>query len=310
MSTLNFTCTQGSPSPPIVLNNTSGRICGLASPSNNSRLASCCNNNPVQQYLCTEYCSTNLVSQQFVDCLVEDSDVNTVLASQPFCQEGIMGNITERLSNGDSSSSSPKRISPISLRVLFLVAIFSMIFTVNGTIVPSLSPGNLVKRQGTSTGCTINVMNNFTTTSDSSKAVSPRTSCGTDTLCTFGFPIDTGILDNNRTINGSSAAEPEFDQFFLDLQNLTSRFFPALSSAELNYDVIVRGGASFNVAFTPRRWCANLMTDCEGIGGEGDGMKAVEACGPTFVSDYAENAGDMNLEDMVIQGILSTVITD
>lgn len=52
------------------------------------------------------------------------------------------------------------------------------------------------------------------------------------------------------------------------------------------------------------------MTDCEGIGGEGDGMKTIEACGPTFVSDYAENAGEMNIEDMVIQGTLSTVIVN
>lgn len=251
MASLNYTCGQGGASQRIVLNSTSSRVCGLSSPLNNSRLASCCNTNPIQQYACAQYCNTDLTASQFVDCLAEGDDVENVLSQVPFCQQGIMGNITERLSDGDSNSGSQRRISSTSLRLLFLVAFFSMMFTVNGTIVPSLSPGDLVKRQESSTGCTINLMSNYTKTSSFSKAVSSRFTCGSQSYCPFGLPINTGILDNNRTINGTSAAEPQYDTFFLDLQNLTSRFFPALSSAELQYDVIVRGGANFRINFTP-----------------------------------------------------------
>ncbi|KAF2208593.1 hypothetical protein CERZMDRAFT_122409 [Cercospora zeae-maydis SCOH1-5] len=312
MATLNFTCEQGASNPPIVLNSTSSRVCGLSSTSTNSRLASCCNNDAIQQYKCTQYCSTDLTAQQFVDCLVEESDADTVLGLQPFCQENIMGNVTQRLSDGSSGSGSA-RTSSTSLKMTFLVAIFSVILTANGgSMVTSLSSGDLIKRQESSSEtCTIDVIRNFTTTSNSSKAVSARFSCGSQAFCPFGLPIDTGILDNNRTINGSSAAEPQFDTFFDNLQNRTGRMFPALSSATLNYDVLVPGGVSFRVAFTPTLWCATLVTDCEGIGREGDGMKAVEACGPTFVSDFAGNIQeDMNAEDMVIQGTLSTVVVD
>jgi hypothetical protein len=67
----------------------------------------------------------------------------------------------------------------------------------------------------------------------------------------FGHHLETGILLNNRTVNGSSAAEPEYDEFFELLQEQTNRSFPALSGTDVFYYLAVGGGRSVFTSWTP-----------------------------------------------------------
>lgn len=66
------------------------------------------------------------------------------------------------------------------------------------------------------------------------------------------------MLENNRTVNGTSAAEPEYDEFFGVLQNQTNRLFPALSGVELMYNFVPNSLDVSVIAWTPLAVCIGM----------------------------------------------------
>lgn len=112
-----------------------------------------------------------------------------------------------------------------------------------GAIVPSLST-ELQSRQ--SSTCSFETEGNYTTTGNS-KRISGEFNCEKE-FCFQNVPVDSSYLNNNRTFNDSFAAEPQFDMFFEMLQNQTGRQFPALSSVQMDLDLMVQSG-SFSVGF-------------------------------------------------------------
>lgn len=130
--------------------------------------------------------------------------------------------------------------------------------------------------------------------------------------------IDTGITNNNRTINGSSAASATYDAFFDKLSTQYKRQFPAMSSVELFWEFTCGGGGvTCNGAFTPYQWCANgTVSGCgEELGGQ-NGTMVTEACGPVFVDDNNSTAAQSDSlasslgGNAMIQGSLSVVVSE
>lgn len=147
--------------------------------------------------------------------------------------------------------------------------------------------------------------------------------------------IDTSINNNNRTINGTSAAESQYDDFFHILEGKTIRSFPALSGIQLDYEFAARPSSSYYMAFTPihvvivlvrkfahffisnrdanigqTQWCVNgTVSGCAGeIGQSVVDDSFIEACGPLFVSDDAGSTGNTRNGD-VVQGIITQVVS-
>lgn len=238
----------------ILPNTTASRVCGLTT-TNNTALESCCEGGgPVSEYQCKKYCSTNLEINEFVDCLSKDHNASALIELGPFCQDGIKSNNTNSLSGDQRSAASGRLVKTKSILWLLLLSFTAF---VNSETIPSLSTTkNLTPRQEqSSSSCSIDLHANYTTIRNSRK-MSADMECSDDTYCTQNFAVETDILQNNRTINGTSAAEPQYDEFFEMLQTRTDRQFPALSSVKLSYDFLV-GPGSFWVDFTPHavRWC-------------------------------------------------------
>lgn len=125
------------------------------------------------------------------------------------------------------------------------------------------------------------------------------------------MPIDSGIANNNRTINGRSAADEEYDAFFDILSDQFGRSFPAMSSIETLYE-FTENSSDFFVGFTPFQWCTNgTTTGCTGVLGESNGTMPVVACGPVFVSDRNSSSSNPAEFDKgaMIQGTLGTVVS-
>jgi hypothetical protein len=145
---------------------------------------------------------------------------------------------------------------PKSYVLLLLLLSTFLIGSASAKVVPSLAtPKELAARQSSpQTSCSIEVLNDYTTLRINSLKVTNTVGCdatpNSDESCAQGFPINTGITGNNRTINDTDAAEPRFDAFFDLLSNRTGHFFPAMSSVELMYNFLTPAGFS-HVAFTP-----------------------------------------------------------
>ncbi|KAI7198412.1 hypothetical protein KC316_g14158 [Hortaea werneckii] len=131
-------------------------------------------------------------------------------------------------------------------------------------------------------------------------------------ISAFGTNVDTGITNNNRTINGTSAADAQYDGFFDVLSEKYGRQFPAMSSIETEIQVAKSGGQSLYVAWTPFQWCVNgTATGCGDALDGFDGGMPILACGPVFVSDgNSSSSWDAeSMEDAMIQGSFSKVFT-
>jgi hypothetical protein len=136
--------------------------------------------------------------------------------------------------------------------VFMLVATFLFIGPAQALIVPSLDNG-LVKRQSGS-GCSLTIDSNYTSLQHGSKKVSADFDCAraASSFCAFEVPVVTSLNENNRTLNGSSAAEPEFDAFFDVVSNSTGgRKFPALSSINVTQGFVGRPAQIIALGWTP-----------------------------------------------------------
>ncbi|KAK4565577.1 hypothetical protein LTR86_004194 [Recurvomyces mirabilis] len=113
--------------------------------------------------------------------------------------------------------------------------------------------------------------------------------------------IDTGIDKNNRTVNDTSAADPEYNAFFTILQNATQRSFPAQSSVEAQYSFVVPATSMFALGWTAYAWCANGTTSgCGGVFGDSKTTTPFLACGPMFTTDAEDQ----------IQGTIIPIASD
>ncbi|PPJ56702.1 hypothetical protein CBER1_09491 [Cercospora berteroae] len=224
----------------------------------------------------------------------------------PFCQGDLMPNNTETLSSSAFRSSMP-RYSWIISALLFA---FVFIGPAQATIVHSLrdledtATDILAKRQSDNSGCSLNIDRTYTSLVHGTKSVSGNYDCinSGGNFCTFDLRVQTPLTENNRTFNGSSAAEVMYDSFFDVISNATEgRKFPAMSSANLTRGVAVPTGQRFFLGWTPISLCVNgtTMGCSDTLEGAEDGSY-FEACGPTYVDNGDENSS--------IQGLLNPVI--
>lgn len=217
-----------------------------------------------------------------------------------------MGNTTGTIRETATSFGMPRARAP-GLRATLLVACVLAFFLTpaSAAIVPSLADRSLVKRD---TGnCNFTEDRTFTQLGPSQKLTATS---GTG-ISAFGQNVDTGITNNNRTINGTSAADAQYDGFFDVLSEKYGRQFPAMSSIETEIQVAKPGGQSVYVAWTPFQWCVNgTATGCGDALGGFDGAMPILACGPVFVSDgNSSSSWDAeSMEGVMIQGSFSKVV--
>lgn len=106
-----------------------------------------------------------------------------------------------------------------------------------------------------SSSCSVQKTFNYTATHNVSTIVSPRFSCsdspGNRPLCPFSIPVSVPPFQNNRTIDGTSAAGSEYDEFFTALESVADRQFPAASGLELQHEFLGPTGQAFRISFTP-----------------------------------------------------------
>jgi hypothetical protein len=172
---------------------------------------------------------------------------STVPFGGPFCQGSLVADNKETVTSSAFRSSAPK----YSWIIFVLVFTFLFVGPAQATIIPTLDT-SLVKRQSDS-GCSLTVESNYTSLQHSSNSVSGRFSCnGAHDFCGFEAPVETSITGNNRTLNGSSAAEPGFDAFFDVISSSTNgRKFPALSSANFTRGFVASAGQTVVLSWTP-----------------------------------------------------------
>jgi hypothetical protein len=207
---------------PIVANTTNSRVCGVQ--TNRNVAERCCGSAEVREYQCWLYCEYTQSVGDWARCVSGNS---TAPVGGPFCQGELVANNTETLASSALRSSAPR----YSWIIFVLVFTFLFAGPAQATIIPTLDT-SLVKRQSES-GCSLTIDRNYTSLQHSSDSISARFSCnGARGFCGFEAPVETSITGNNRTLNGSSAAEPGFDAFFDAVSSSTNgRKFPALSYA-------------------------------------------------------------------------------
>lgn len=239
---------------PIVANTTNSRVCGVQ--TNRTIAERCCGSAEVQEYQCWLYCESSQTMNDWATCVSGNS---TVEGYGPFCQGGLTPNNTATLTStspddAETSTSSAFRSSPPRYGWVVFVLVFAYFFIgpAQATTILSLDTAP-VKRQSDSS-CTLAIDSNYTSLQHGSKIVSPSFDC-TNTagnFCAFDLQVETPLLENNRTLNGSSAAESEFDAFFDIVSTSTNgRKFPALSSANLTRGMAVSQGQTFRLGWTP-----------------------------------------------------------
>lgn len=228
---------------PIIANTTNSRVCGLQ--TNRTIAERCCGSAEIHEYQCWLYCESTEWTRNWAQCVSGNASSPVW---EPFCQGGLASNTTESLTSSAGRSSAPK----YSWAILALVLAFLFVVPAQATIIPSLDNG-LTKRQSDSS-CTLTIDRNYTSLKHSSQKVSPSFDC-TNTagnFCEWDLPVNTGLTENNRTLNDTSAAEPQYDAFFDIVSNATNgRMFPAMSSVSLTRGVVARKDQTFYLAWTP-----------------------------------------------------------
>lgn len=127
------------------------------------------------------------------------------------------------------------------------------------------------------------------------------------------FTVDTGVTMNNRTLNFSSAAEPENDAFFdMMLSEKYGRRFPATSSVQTWIRFGMPNGGRVYLDWTPFHWCVNgTVSGCANVLGDDGGTGSVTACGPVYVSDGSspDSWSAESMDGASIQGACNVVVS-
>ncbi|KAK5695143.1 hypothetical protein LTR97_008649 [Elasticomyces elasticus] len=292
-------CPDGSGAP-VLPNNTQTAVCGFLSRFENSSvttgLSGCCEGD-VQTFGCNSYCSYSQGLTRFTSCLQNNTDVSNSTLPYAFCQSNIAARNIPSVP-GQSSGGSRRYTAPSitgTCLVMMLLALFAA--PTAAAIVHSLD-SNPVKRQS-SNGCTFDQMANYTTIRNTLQVTAHGYSCASsEAFCPSQAFVDTGFDRNNRTVNGTSAAEPTYDILFEVISNTTGRSFPAMTSLLINHEFSVMGGSGGTLGFTPYAWCVNGTAS--GCGNAlGSDSVFVDVCGPMFVDENEE----------IIQGTLLFIVS-
>ncbi|KAK5725057.1 hypothetical protein LTR17_013256 [Elasticomyces elasticus] len=291
-------CPHGSGAP-VLPNNTQTAVCGFPSNFDNSSvttgLSGCCEGD-VKTFGCNTYCSYSQGLARFTSCLQNNTDVSNSTLPYAFCQSNI-GPRNIPSVPGPSSGGSRRYTTP-SITGTLLVVMLLAFFAEPGAaaITPSLDK-TPVKRQS-SDGCTFDQMANYTTTRNTLQVTANGYTCSSEGFCPSQAFVDTGLDRNNRTVNGTSAAEPTYDILFEVIANATGRSFPAMTSLLINHEFSVMGGSVGTPGFTPYAWCVNGTAS--GCGNAlGSDSAFVDVCGPMFVDENEE----------IIQGSLLFIVS-
>ena len=238
---LNCSGIGGTPILPIGNNS---RVCGVQ--TNRTLAERCCGSAEISEYQCWLYCDSTQSLSEWARCVVPSNA--TAVSWGPFCQGELIPNNTETLTSSAFHSSAPK----YTWMVIVLVFSFFFLGPAEATMIPSLDSA-LVRRQSGS-GCSLTIDSNYTSLQHGSKRVSATFDC-TNTagaICAFEASVVTPLTENNRTLNGSSAAEPEFDAFFDVVSNSTDgRKFPAMSSVNITHGFVGMGPQIIALGWTP-----------------------------------------------------------
>ena len=242
-----------------VLPPSSNLQCGLQT-LNRSLMESCCIGTPQQYKTCFFYCEPQGEIRDFVSCV---SRGDNLTRTDAFCESSIQSTVRTSVGNGSSGGSSSgnsgggtssgirgvssPKISTVV--ILTLMMSFFLAAPASATLIRSLDPAGVSRRAPDT--CTFTEDSHFNRTGDSLQ-VSDSFDCSGTSFCTFGTSIDTGLTSNNRTLNGKSAAEAEYDAFFEILGNSTDpkRLWPAMSGASLYYTWVSLAGSSTSVGWT------------------------------------------------------------
>ncbi|KAI7185687.1 hypothetical protein KC363_g6992 [Hortaea werneckii] len=290
----------GFSSMPVLPNNTdSGHVCAMQT-QNETAMQACCDGE-IMTYTCWKYCATDQYVSRFGDCLSEQMNI-TDPPYGLYCMGNTTGTIRETV-----TSFGVRRPKAPSIGVTLLLACFLAFFLTpaSAAIVPSLAERSVVKRDVGK--FTFNEDRTFTQLGRSRK-VTANFAGG---ISAFGSEVDTGIMNNNRTINGTSAADAKYDDFFDMLSEIYGRQFPAMSSVETEIQVAKPSGQTVFVTWTPFHWCVNGTVTGAGDVLDGfDGEMPILACGPVFVSDgNSSSSWDAeSMEGAMIQGSFSKVV--
>jgi hypothetical protein len=178
-------------------------------------------------------------------CITKIGNNNgTVDPSSVFCQSQALGNNTATLKQSFASlQSSPPRKTYYFL--LLLLSTF-LIGTASAEVIPSLADDLIARQSQPQTSCSIQVVHDYTKARNPILVSQAFNFCN---MCTQNVDVQTGIRNNNRTINGTSAAEPYYDAFFDVLANRTGYVFPAMSSLEVNYQFISQSAGYLTLYF-------------------------------------------------------------
>ena len=238
---LNCSGIQGTPVLPIGNNS---RVCGVQ--TNRTIAERCCGSAEISEYQCWLYCDSTQSLSDWARCVNPGN--TTFISWGPFCQGEITPNNTETLTSSAFHSSTPR----YTWMIMVLIFTFLFLGPAQATIIPSLDNA-LIKRQSGS-GCSLTIDSNYTLLQHGSRRVSATFDC-TNTageFCAFEANVVTPLDDNNRTLNGSSAAEPDFDAFFDVISNSTGgRKFPAMSSVNVTHGFVGRASQTIALGWTP-----------------------------------------------------------
>lgn len=279
---------------PILPGSNSSRVCGFQT-QRESDLGNCCQT-PIEKYTCWTYCATNQTYVDFTACV---SDVAKRNVSDVFCLSATNSTIHQEA----TSAATPRAHAPTMASLLVLLCILAIFLDpASAEIIPSLGNNNI--RRADDSSCQFKEDHHYVQTGNTHVVSPSSTGYGEGITMT----INTGIENNNRTLNGTSAAEPEYDNFFDLLSKQFGRQFPAMSSLETVYEFTV--DASFFVGFTPFNWCVNgTATGCGHVLRDMNGTVPLVACGPVFVSDSNSTQSVEDLDGATIQGNLGPVVS-
>lgn len=220
---------------PVLRNTTGTRVCGIQIYNASDALRPCCSGD-VQTYWCNSYCATDMDAASFERCYLNhtqssSSIANASTAGNPgtvYCQSRINSSYNQSNANASSSSAAARAPSPRLLSTLLLASVFLLLLATPASASDAAD------------GCTFSVDQNYTT-SGRARVVSARVDGAN--IAAVGTAVS--VPDNNRTLNGSSAAEPRYDAFFEVVGNVTKRRFPATTGLEMFFEWTTNGQTTF-----------------------------------------------------------------
>lgn len=279
---------------PILPGSNSSRVCGLQT-QDESALSKCCQT-PIEKYTCWTYCATNQPYVNFASCVSNNVKRNV---SDIFCLSATNSTINQTT----TSAATPRTRAPTMASLIVMLCVLAFFLDpASARIIPSLG-NNHIRRADDST-CQFKEDHHYVRTGTTHLvSSSPESGEG------LSVTVDSGIGNNNRTINGTSAAEASYDDFFSLLSKQFGRQFPAMSSIETVYEFSAIGHSA-KVGFTPFNWCVNgTATGCGNVLRDMNGSVPLVACGPVFVSDSNSTQSVENVDGEMIQGTLGPIVS-